>query len=88
MNTVAVGFWGAFFGSVALMLAGSLLAYVRSMHSVALRGALTALPLDHYKVETTSVEVAGVPALHFHVAMTLRSTYFYSHYFTLSLTFT
>ena len=42
MNTVAVGFWGAFFGSVALMLAGSLLAYVRSMHAVALRAALTA----------------------------------------------
>jgi GGDEF domain-containing protein len=43
MNTVAVGFWGAFFGSVALMLAGSLLAYFRSMHKVALRAALTAL---------------------------------------------
>jgi GGDEF domain-containing protein len=42
MNTVAVGFWGAFFGSVALMLAGSLMAYVRSMHRVALRAALTA----------------------------------------------
>jgi GGDEF domain-containing protein len=34
MNTVAVGFWGAFFGSVALMLAGSLLAYFRSMIGV------------------------------------------------------
>ena len=43
MNTVAVGFWGAFFGTVALMLAGSLFAYVRSMHSVALRAALTAV---------------------------------------------
>ena len=43
MNTVAVGFWGAFFGAVALMLAGSLMAYVRSMHRVALRAALTAL---------------------------------------------
>jgi GGDEF domain-containing protein len=43
MNTVAVGFWGAFFGSVAMMLAGSLLAYARSMHKVALRAALTAL---------------------------------------------
>ncbi len=43
MNSVAVGFWGAFFGSVAMMLAGSLVAYVRSMHKVALRAALTAL---------------------------------------------
>ena len=43
MNTVAVGFWGAFFGSVAMMLAGSLLAYIRSLHKVALRAALTAL---------------------------------------------
>ena len=42
MTTVAVGFWGAFFGSVALMLAGSLMAYARSLHRVALRAALTA----------------------------------------------
>jgi GGDEF domain-containing protein len=42
MNTVAVGFWGAFFGSVALMLAGSLMAYLRSLHRVALRAAATA----------------------------------------------
>ncbi|MDB5945926.1 MAG: putative rane protein, partial [Ramlibacter sp.] len=43
MNTVAVGFWGAFFGSVGLMLAGALLAFARSMHRVALRAAWTAL---------------------------------------------
>lgn len=42
MNTVAVGLWGAFFGSVALMLAGALMAYVRSLHRVALRAAGTA----------------------------------------------
>ena len=42
MTTVAVGFWGAFFGSVALMLAGSLMAYVHSLHRVALRAAFTA----------------------------------------------
>ena len=42
MNTVAVGFWGAFFGSVALMLAGSLMAYARSLHRVALRAGVTA----------------------------------------------
>jgi GGDEF domain-containing protein len=43
MDTAAVGFWGAFFGSVALMLAGSLLAFARSMHKVALRAAMTAV---------------------------------------------
>jgi GGDEF domain-containing protein len=43
MNTVAVGFWGAFFGSVTLMLAGSLLAYVRTKHRVALRAASAAV---------------------------------------------
>ena len=42
MNTVAVGFWGAIFGSVAMMLPGSLMACVSSMHKVALRAALTA----------------------------------------------
>lgn len=42
MNTVAAGFWGAFFGSVALMLTGSLLAYARSPHKVPLRAALVA----------------------------------------------
>jgi GGDEF domain-containing protein len=43
MTTVAVGFWGAFFGSVGLMLAGAGLAYARSIHRVALRAAWTAL---------------------------------------------
>ena len=42
MNTVTVGFCGAVFGSVAMMLTGSLMACVRSMHKVALRAALTA----------------------------------------------
>ena len=64
MNTVAVGFWGAFFGSVALMLAGSLMAYVRSLHRVALRAGSTAalsalfvisyvgwLPIDDIDIE-------------------------------------
>lgn len=43
MNSVAVGFWGAFFGTAAMMLAGSLLAYVRSRHRVALRMAMSAV---------------------------------------------
>lgn len=43
MQVVAVGFWGAFFGTVALMLAGAIAAYARSRRRVALSAALTAL---------------------------------------------
>jgi GGDEF domain-containing protein len=42
MDMVA-GFWGAFFGTVALMLAGALVAFARSHHRVALSAALTSL---------------------------------------------
>lgn len=64
MNIVAVAFWGAFFGSVVLMLAGSLVAYALSLQRVALRAGLTAalsglfavafigwLPIDNPGVE-------------------------------------
>jgi GGDEF domain-containing protein len=41
---VAIGFfWGAFFGTVALMFAGALAAFVQSHHRVALAAGLTAL---------------------------------------------
>lgn len=43
MEMVAAGFWGAFFGTVALMLAASLAAFIRSLHRVALTAALSAL---------------------------------------------
>ena len=43
MDSLAIGFWGAFFGSVALMLAGSLAAFARSLQRVALTAALSAL---------------------------------------------
>jgi GGDEF domain-containing protein len=43
MDALAVGFWGAFFGAVALMLAASLAAFARSLHRVALTAALSAL---------------------------------------------
>lgn len=42
MNSVTIGFWGAFFGTAAMVVAGSLLAYGRSRHRVALRMALSA----------------------------------------------
>jgi GGDEF domain-containing protein len=44
MHAEAIGFvWGAYFGTVALMLAGALAAFVQSHHRVALAAALTAL---------------------------------------------
>lgn len=43
MDTLAVGFWGAFFGTAALMLAGSLAAFARSLHRVALTAAFSSL---------------------------------------------
>lgn len=41
MHVLAVGFWGAFFGTVALMLAGGLVAYAQSHRSVALAAGMT-----------------------------------------------
>jgi GGDEF domain-containing protein len=43
MHIVAIGFWGAFFGTVALMLAAALVAFAKSQHRVALAAALTSL---------------------------------------------
>lgn len=43
MNNVAAGFWGCYFGTTALMLAGSALAYLRSLHRISLNAALSAL---------------------------------------------
>jgi GGDEF domain-containing protein len=43
MDSLAIGFWGAFFGSVALMLAGSLAAFARSLQRVALTAAMSSL---------------------------------------------
>lgn len=43
MDTLAAGFWGAFFGTAALMLALSLAAFARSHRRVALMAGLSAL---------------------------------------------
>ena len=43
IGALAAGFWGAFFGTVALMLAASLAAFFRSLQRVALTAALSAL---------------------------------------------
>lgn len=43
MHAVAAGFWGAFFGTAVLMLAASLVAFIRSQRRVALMAGLSAL---------------------------------------------
>jgi GGDEF domain-containing protein len=43
MHEIAIAFWGAFFGTVGLMLAGAVAAFLRSLHRVALIAALSAL---------------------------------------------
>jgi GGDEF domain-containing protein len=43
MDVWAIGFWGSFFGTVALLLTGSLVALVQSHHRVALAAATSAL---------------------------------------------
>ncbi len=43
MHVVAIGFWGAFLGTAALMLIGALVAFAQSHHRVALAAALTAV---------------------------------------------
>jgi GGDEF domain-containing protein len=42
MNAIAAGFWGGFFATALLLLCGSLAAFVRSEHRVALAGAASA----------------------------------------------
>ena len=43
MDALAAGFWGAFFGTAVLMLALSLVAFVRSHRQVALMAGLSAV---------------------------------------------
>lgn len=40
MDSIAVAFWGAYFGAVSLLLAGSVAAFARSLHRVALTAGL------------------------------------------------
>jgi GGDEF domain-containing protein len=42
MDKLAFGFWGCYFGTTALMLAGSALAFARSLHRISLNAALSA----------------------------------------------
>ncbi|HWI79549.1 MAG TPA: GGDEF domain-containing protein [Ramlibacter sp.] len=72
MDKVAVAFWGAYFGTVALMLAASLAAYVRSMQYVALMAGLSALMSGLFVVAYLGwlpVEAATAQRLQAHVAV-------------------
>lgn len=42
MDKLAFGFWGVYFGTTALMLAGSALAFTRSLHRISLNAGLSA----------------------------------------------
>ncbi|MDI1268111.1 MAG: GGDEF domain-containing protein [Polaromonas sp.] len=42
MDKLAFGFWGVYFGTAALMLAGSALAFTRSLHRISLNAGLSA----------------------------------------------
>lgn len=43
MDMLVAGFWGGFFGTVALMLAGAVAAFAKSLHRVALTAGVSAL---------------------------------------------
>lgn len=43
MTQLAIGFWGCYFGTTALMLAGSVFVFIRSLRRVALNAALSAV---------------------------------------------
>ncbi|RYY90151.1 MAG: hypothetical protein EOO24_32930, partial [Comamonadaceae bacterium] len=48
MGTIAVGFWGAFFGAVSLALVAALLAFTRSARRVAVTGTIAAVLSSAY----------------------------------------
>lgn len=59
MEPLAVAFWGAFFGTAWLMLAAALVAYVRSLRTVALTAALAALVSAFFAVAYLGLLPAG-----------------------------
>lgn len=50
MEQYAIGFWGCFFGATGLMLAGSVFAYTRSLHQVAVNAAISAITSSFFVV--------------------------------------
>jgi GGDEF domain-containing protein len=50
MDKYAIGFWGCYFGSAGLMLAGSVFAYIRSLRRIAVNAAASALASTFFVV--------------------------------------
>lgn len=50
MDKLAFGFWGVYFGTAALMLAGSALAFTRSLHRISLNAGLSATASSFFVV--------------------------------------
>jgi GGDEF domain-containing protein len=63
MHVLAVGSWGAFFGTVALMLAGGVAAFVQSHHRVALAAGMTGVLSAVYVASFLHLLPIGDPLL-------------------------
>ncbi len=50
MDKYAIGFWGCYFGSASLMLAGSAFAYIRSLRRIAVNAAVSAIASTFFVV--------------------------------------
>lgn len=50
MDKLAFGFWGVYFGTAAVMLAGAALAFVRSLHRISLNAGLSATASSFFVV--------------------------------------
>jgi GGDEF domain-containing protein len=77
MDKVAVGFWGAYFGTVVLMLGASFAAFVRSLRRAALMAALSALLSGLFVIAYLGWLPVDGPALHrtqAHVAVGTSAT--------------
>lgn len=69
MDNLAVGFWGAYFGAAALLLAAALLAFLRSARRVAAAGSLAAVLSCLYVL----VYLGWVPVDHREALMRLQA---------------
>ena len=89
MEQLVTGFWGCFFGAVGMMLAGSVFAFVRSLHRVALNAALAALVSAFFVLAFLGglpIEDAGTLARFLaHVACAVSALLLYLLFFMLGL---
>ncbi len=89
METIAVGFWGGYFGTAALMLAGSVYAWTRGLRRVAGNAAISALASVFFVVAYLGwLPIADIDAhdrLLAHVAMMTATLLAYMLLFMLGL---